>query len=65
VSDNNPASWPQKFFNACLLILLGFIALAVAVHFIELIWPWLLSAALLAAGVFIAVWLIRSRGQRW
>jgi tellurite resistance protein TehA-like permease len=65
VSDNNPTSWPGKFFSACLLILLGVVALGLAVDLIETIWPWLLGASLLMAAVVVAVWILRARSRRW
>ena len=58
--SNNPLQW---FFNACLLILFGVIALSVAVHLLQAIWPWVLGFILFAVAVTVGVivWRIRSR----
>jgi hypothetical protein len=46
--SNNPIQW---FFNACLLILFGVIALSVAIDLLQAIWHWVLGFILLAAGI--------------
>lgn len=48
----NPVQW---FFNACLLILFGVVALSVAVDLLQAIWYWVLGILLLGGGIAIAV----------
>ena len=45
---NNPMSW---FFNACILLLFGMIALSVVVDLLRCIWPWILCIALVGGGI--------------
>lgn len=48
--SNNPIQW---FFNACLFLLLGTVALSVAVHLLQAIWAWVVGFVIL--GIIIAV----------
>lgn len=50
--SNNPIQW---FFNACLLLLFGTVALSVAVHLLQAIWWWVLGFLVLVAVVVIGV----------
>lgn len=59
---NNPARW---FFHACLLLLLGVIALSVAIHLLQAIWPWALGLAVLAGATATAVTVWRVRRRPW
>ncbi|MDG4668664.1 hypothetical protein [Mycobacterium sp. 236(2023)] len=49
---SNPVQW---FFNACLLILFGVVALSVAVDLLQAIWYWVLGMLLLGGGIATAV----------
>jgi membrane protein implicated in regulation of membrane protease activity len=60
--SNNPLQW---FFNACLLILFGVIALSVAVHLLQAIWPWVLGFVLFAAAVTVGVVMWRIWRRPW
>ena len=50
--SNNPFQW---FFNACLLVLFGVVALSVAVHLLQGIWPWAVAIALIASALVVSV----------
>ena len=58
----NPFQW---FFNACLLLLFGTVALTVAIHMLQVIWPWLLGVALIAGLITIGVIVWRVRRRPW
>lgn len=58
----NPA---DRFLDVTVVILAGALALSLAVHLLEQIWPWLLLIAGLSLGVWITIAVLRSRGQRW
>jgi hypothetical protein len=59
---NDPIQW---FFNACLLILFGTIALTVAIDLLQSIWPWVLGFMLIAGGTAIAVVVWRFWRRPW
>lgn len=58
----NPADW---FLNAAVGILVGALALWLAVHLLEQIWGWLLVIAGVTMSIWIAVAVLRFRRQRW
>jgi membrane protein implicated in regulation of membrane protease activity len=60
--SNNPLQW---FFHACLLILFGAIALSVAVHLLQAIWPWVLGFALLIGATIVGVIAWRAWRRPW
>jgi uncharacterized membrane protein YdbT with pleckstrin-like domain len=55
----------QSFFRACVLILFGVIAIAIAIDFIARFWVWLVIIAVVAAGVYFGLAYRRSRRDRW
>ena len=59
--DEENKSMAKKFFTACLLILLGLVALAWAVEIAVALAPWLIAAAVIAGAVY---WLIKVRAHR-
>lgn len=63
--SDSPAGWAGGFFNACLLILAGMIALSLAVDMLRCIWPWLVGAVAVAALVYAAVRWLQSWSDRW
>lgn len=50
--SNNPFQW---FFNACLLLLFGTVALSVAVRLLQAIWAWVVGFVVLGIIVVVAV----------
>ena len=60
--SNSPITW---FFNACLLVLFGIIALSVAVHLLQAIWPWVLGFMLTIGGITVAVIALRIWRRPW
>ncbi|WP_120003349.1 DUF308 domain-containing protein [Nesterenkonia muleiensis] len=54
-------SMAKKFFTACLLILLGLVALAWAVEIAIALAPWIIGAAVICGGIY---WLIRAHNAR-
>ncbi|MBB3602756.1 putative membrane protein YdbT with pleckstrin-like domain [Mycolicibacterium sp. BK556] len=66
MSNHSPSNHPlQWFFHACLLILFGVIALSVAIHLLQAIWPWVLGFALLAGAVIVGVIAWRAWRRPW
>jgi hypothetical protein len=55
----------QSFFKACLLIMLGFAALWIAMELLAQFWGWLLLAAGVTGAIWVAVLIIRARQNRW
>jgi uncharacterized membrane protein YdbT with pleckstrin-like domain len=55
----------QSFFRACVLILFGVVAIAIAIDFIARFWGWLVVIAVVAAGVYFGLAYRRSRPDRW
>jgi uncharacterized membrane protein YdbT with pleckstrin-like domain len=49
--SNNPIKW---FFNTCLLLLFGVIALSVAIDLLRTNWPWFLGIFIIAGIVVVA-----------
>jgi uncharacterized membrane protein YgdD (TMEM256/DUF423 family) len=60
--SNNPIQW---FVHACVLLLIGTVALTVAIHLLQAIWPWLLGIALLAGAIMVSVVVWRIRRRPW
>jgi membrane protein implicated in regulation of membrane protease activity len=60
--SNNPLQW---FFNGCLLILFGVIALSVSVHLLQAIWPWVLGFIVVVGGITAAVVVWRAWRRPW
>jgi hypothetical protein len=60
--SNNPLQW---FFNACLLFLFGVIAISVAVHLLQAIWPWVLGFLLVAGGITAGIVIWRFWRRPW
>jgi hypothetical protein len=65
VSRNDPGSMLDRLVGACLMILVGAVAISIAVHLIEAVWSALL--VILSVGLFLAVAIVvvRSRNQGW
>jgi len=59
----DPVGW---FASAAMTLLFGAVALAVAVHLIQGVWPWLLGILALGAGIGLLVQLVLDwRRRRW
>ncbi len=66
MSNHSPGSDPIRwFFNACLLILFGIVALSIAVRVLQTIWPWALGLLLLIGSCTIGVILWRAWRRPW
>jgi uncharacterized membrane protein AbrB (regulator of aidB expression) len=63
--SDQPAAMTRSFFHACLLILGGMIALSMAVDVLRCIWPWIITALVVAGIVYGVVWWIRQRSGKW
>lgn len=63
--EEEKSSMTQRFFTACLLILGGIIVLNLALQLLAQIWVWLVLAALVALGIWVAFRVWSSRGGRW
>lgn len=57
--DSTPPPITQRFFRACLLVLGGIVALAIALELLAQIWGWLLLIAGIVLVLCAAVWAYR------
>lgn len=64
-ASSDPQSMISKFVTACLLILVGVVALTLALDLLAKIWPWLVLIAALVGAVAVAIWIVRHRQNRW
>jgi uncharacterized membrane protein len=55
----------QSFFKACLLVLFGIIALAIAFELLARFWGWLALISAMVVGIWIAVKIYRAKRDRW
>lgn len=62
---DNPSSIAQRFFNVCLLLCGGVLALWVALQLLAQFWGWLLLIAVVVSVIWILVVVARSRRNRW
>lgn len=58
-------SLASRFLHACLAVTVGIVLLSIALQFLARIWVWLLVIALVVAGIWTAVRLVRARRDRW
>ncbi|MCU1580040.1 MAG: hypothetical protein JWP19_2244 [Rhodoglobus sp.] len=65
MTDKEPKSIAQRFFDLCLLLLGGVLALWLALQFLAQFWGWLLLIAGIAGGIWLAVVIVRARRNRW
>ncbi|MDQ1736454.1 MAG: hypothetical protein QOH56_2705 [Pseudonocardiales bacterium] len=65
MSGSNPGSWPDKLVSLCVTLLIGAVAVFIAVKLIEAVWTALL--VMLGVGTFLAVaaLLLRNRNRGW
>jgi hypothetical protein len=54
----DPLDW---FASVCLTVLLGAVALTIAAHLMQQVWPWLVATAVMVALVRLAIWWHRRR----
>ena len=55
----------QSFFRACGLVLLGIIALWVALELLAQFWGWLVLLAAIGAATWTVIAVVRARRDRW
>ena len=55
----------QSFFRACGLILLGIIALWIALELLVQFWGWLVLLSAIGASILIVISVVRARRDRW
>ena len=55
----------QSFFQACGLVLLGIIALWVALELLAQFWGWLVLLAAIGAATWTVIAVVRARRDRW
>ena len=66
MSDGDPFKNPFRwFFNACLLLLFGMVALSLALQLLGEIWPWLLLVGSIVGAAVIGVIIWRERRNPW
>lgn len=63
--EPTPRNLAQRFFDLCLLLLGGIIALWVALQFLAQFWGWLVLIAVLIAAIWALVTVLRVRRNRW
>ena len=65
---NQPRSWLNQAFGACITVLLAALALTIAAHLLMAIWRVLAVAAVVAGGLFVAAAVVRhfiARSRYW
>jgi uncharacterized membrane protein YdbT with pleckstrin-like domain len=55
----------QTFFRACVLILFGIVAIAIAIELLARFWSWLVIIAVVILGGYLGLAYLRSRRDRW
>lgn len=60
-----PGGLAGGFFRTCLLLLGGVIALDLAVDVLRCIWLWLAIAGAVGLIVYVLIWWLRRRDNRW
>jgi len=63
--EKEPTTLSQSFARACGLLLIGIVALWLALELLAKIWGWLLLVAGTAVAIWIAIAIIRWRRSRW
>ncbi len=63
--ESSPKKLAQRFFDLCLLVLGGVIALWVALQFLAQVWGWLVLITVLVAALWALVAILRARRNRW
>ena len=62
---DGPGPLANRFLHACLVLLGGMIALAVALSILRAILPWLVGIAVAVAAIYGLVWWWRGRASKW
>ena len=66
MSEKDPTKNPVQWFgNFCLVVLLGTVALTVAVDLLAQIWPWLVGMVVFAFLIALAVAFYKKWRQPW
>ena len=63
--EPTPRNLAQRFFDLCLLLLGGIIALWVALQFLAQFWGWLVLIVVLVCAIWALVAVLRVRRNRW
>ena len=64
-NESSPKNLAQRFFDLCLLLLGGVIALRIALAFLAQVWGWLVLIAVLVAAIWALFAVRRARRNRW
>ena len=62
---SDPRSWLDRVVGACLSVLVGAVAVYIAVRLIEAVWVVLVVIGIVAACIALAVTVLRSRRNGW
>ena len=60
-----PKSVAQRFFDTCLLVLGGVVALWLALQFLAQFWSWIVLVLSVAGVIWVTVLVVRARRDRW
>ena len=63
--ESTPKGLAGRFFDLCLLLLGGVIALWVALQFLAQFWGWIVLIVVLVAAIWALVAIMRARRNRW
>jgi ABC-type uncharacterized transport system permease subunit len=63
--EPTPKNLAQRFFDLCLLLLGGIIALWVALQFLAQFWGWIVLIAVLVGAIWALIAVLRARRNRW
>jgi len=63
--EPTPKNMTQRFFDLCLLLLGGVLALWGALQLLAQFWGWIVLIAVLVAAIWSLVAILRARRNRW
>ena len=63
--EPTPKNMAQRFFDLCLLLLGGVLALWGALQLLAQFWGWIVLIAVLVAAIWALVAILRARRNRW
>ena len=54
-----------RLFKACLTVFAAMLLLGLAVNILRCIWPWLAGIAAITGAMYVVIWLVQRRLERW